>query len=94
MLGFTREASARYSFLLAIPAVLGAGAYQFLGSYQDLPEDLLAATIAATIVSFVVGYAVIAWLLRYLIKGSYMPFVIWRVGVGSALLIALGLGAI
>ena len=94
MLGFTREAAARYSFLLAIPAVLGAGAYQFLGSYQDLPEDLLAATIAATIVSFVVGYAVIAWLLRYLIKGSYMPFVIWRVGVGSALLIALGLGAI
>ncbi|HAE73935.1 MAG TPA: undecaprenyl-diphosphatase, partial [Candidatus Aquiluna sp.] len=94
MLGFTREAAARYSFLLAIPAVLGAGTYQFLGSYQDLPDDLLAATIAATIVSFVVGYAVIAWLLRYLIKGSYLPFVIWRVGVGSALLIALGLGAI
>jgi undecaprenyl-diphosphatase len=45
-------------------------------------------------VSFVVGYAVIAWLLRYLIKGSFMPFVIWRVGVGSALLIALGLGVI
>jgi len=94
MLGFTREAAARYSFLLAIPAVLGAGAHQFLGSYQDLPNDLLAATIAATIVSFVAGYAVIAWLLRYLIKGSYLPFVIWRVGVGSALLIALGLGAI
>jgi len=40
------------------------------------------------------GYAVIAWLLRYLVRGSFMPFVIWRVGVGSALLIALAIGAI
>lgn len=94
MMGFTREAAARYSFLLAIPAVLAAGGYQFLKSYQYLPQDLLLATIAATIVSFVVGYLVIAWLLKYLVKGSYMPFVIWRVLVGSLLLIALGVGAI
>ena len=94
MMGFTREAAARYSFLLAIPAVLAAGGYQFLKSYQDLPEDLLLATIAATVVSFVVGYLVIAWLLKYLAKGSFMPFVIWRVVVGSLLLIALGAGVI
>jgi undecaprenyl-diphosphatase len=94
MLGFTREAAARYSFLLAIPAVIAAGSYQFLKSYQDLPQDLLLATIAATVVSFLVGYAVIAWLLKYLARGSFMPFVIWRVGVGSLLLIGLGLGAI
>ena len=94
LLGFSREAAARYSFLLAIPAVLGSGVFQFLQSYQDLPADLLAATIAATVVSFVVGYAVIAWLLRYLTKGSYLPFVICRVGVGTALLLALGLRAL
>lgn len=94
MMGFTREAAARYSFLLAIPAVLAAGGYQFLKCYQDLPQDLLLATIAATIVSFVVGYLVIAWLLKYLTKGSFMPFVIWRVAVGSLLLIALGIGVI
>lgn len=94
MMGFTREAAARYSFLLAIPAVLAAGGYQFLKSYQDLPQNLLLATIAATVVSFVVGYAVIAWLLKYLSKGSFMPFVIWRVGVGALLLIGLGVGAI
>jgi undecaprenyl-diphosphatase len=92
MLGFTREAAARYSFLLAIPAVLAAGGYQFLKTYQDLPQGLLWATIAATIVSFLVGYAVIAWLLKYLTKGSFMPFVIWRVGVGTLLLIGLGIG--
>lgn len=94
MLGFSREAAARYSFLLAIPAVLAAGFYQFYESFGQLPQDLLLGTIVATLVSFVSGYAVIAWLLKYLEKGSFMPFVIWRVGVGSILLIALALGAI
>jgi undecaprenyl-diphosphatase len=94
LLGFSREAAARYSFLLAIPAVLAAGFYQFYDSFGQLPQDLLIATVIATLVSFVSGYAVIAWLLKYLEKGSFLPFVIWRVGVGSALLIALTLGAI
>lgn len=94
MMGFTREAAARYSFLLAIPAVLASGMFQFFSSYGDLPADLLVATLVATLVSFVTGYAVIAWLLRYLVKGSFLPFVIWRVGVGSILLIALSLNAI
>ena len=94
MLGFSREAAARYSFLMAIPAVLAAGFYQFFESFGDLPSDLLTGTIVATLVSFVSGYAVIAWLLKYLEKGSFMPFVIWRVGVGSLLLIGLAVGAI
>lgn len=94
LLGFTREAAARYSFLLAIPAVLAAGLFQFLTSFQDLPGELLAATVVATAVSFVSGYAVIAWLLSYLSRGSFLPFVIWRVTVGALLLVALGLGAI
>jgi len=94
LLGFTREAAARYSFLLAIPAVLAAGTLQFVSSFGDLPQDLLLATITATIVSFVSGYAVIAWLLRYLERGSFLPFVLWRVMLGSLLLIGLALGAI
>lgn len=94
LLGFTREAAARYSFLLAIPAVVASGLYQFIGSYQDLPNDLVIATAIATLVAFLSGYAVIAWLLRYLTKGSFMPFVMWRVGVGSLLLLGLSFGAI
>jgi undecaprenyl-diphosphatase len=94
MLGFNRETAARFSFLMAIPAVLAAGFYQFYESFGELPADLLAATIIATIVSFISGYAVISWLLKYLEKGSFLPFVIWRVGVGSLLLIGLALGAI
>lgn len=94
MLGFTREAAARYSFLLAIPAVIAAGTYQFAKSVGDLPGDLLLATAFATLISFVSGLAVIAWLLRYLVKGSYLPFVVWRVLVGVALIVLLTNGAI
>lgn len=94
MLGFTREAAARYSFLLAVPAVLAAGFLQFYESFGNLPNDLLVGTIIATLVSFVSGYAVIAWLLRYLERGSFLPFVIWRVAVGSLLLLGLSTGVI
>lgn len=94
LMGFTREAAARYSFLLAIPAVLAAGTYQFAKSFGDLPADLLLATSVATVVSFVTGLLVITWLLKYLVKGSYLPFVIWRVLVGSLLIVLLTSGAI
>ncbi len=88
-LGFKRESAARYSFLLAIPAVLAAGTYQFVKHVGDLPGELLVATLVATTVAFISGLAVIAWLLRYLSRGSFLPFVIWRVGVGLFLLMGL-----
>ena len=88
LLGYTRAAAARYSFLLAIPAVLASGLYEFAGSYKDLNHADLLATGIATLVSFLVGLAVISFLLRYLNKGSFAPFVIWRIAVG---LLVLGL---
>ena len=94
MLGYTRQASARYSFLLAIPAVLGSGLFQFFTSVGDLSQDLLVATVVATFVSGVVGLSVIHYLLKYLQKGSFLPFVIWRVGVGVWLLVMLTSGAL
>jgi undecaprenyl-diphosphatase len=94
LLGYTREAAARYSFLLAIPAVLGSGLFQFFSSYGDLSQDLLLATAVATVVSGLVGLSVIHFLLKYLQKGSFLPFVIWRVGVGVWLLVMLATGAL
>ena len=93
-LGYTRRAAARYSFLLAIPAVLASGLYQFAKTYQDLPAEDLAATALGTVVSFVVGYAVIVGLLRYLNRGSFMPFVVWRILLGVAVLLGLLTGAL
>ena len=94
MMGYTRQAAARYSFLLAIPAVLGSGLFQFFASVSDLNQDLLFATVVATVVSGVVGLSVIHYLLKYLQKGSFLPFVIWRVCVGVWLLVMLTTGAL
>jgi undecaprenyl-diphosphatase len=94
LLGYTREAAARFSFLLAIPAVLASGLYEFAKTYADLNSDALLATALATLVSFISGYFVIGFLLKYLSRGSYLPFVIWRVAVGVLLLVALGTGVL
>ena len=85
-LGYSRQAAARYSFLLAIPAVLASGLYEFAKSYKDLPSELLVATGVSTVVAFGVGFSVIVVLMRYLSRGSFMPFVAWRVIVGLAVL--------
>lgn len=94
LLGFSRQAAARYSFLLAIPAVFASGIYQFAKSYGDLSSDMMAATAVATVAAFAVGFSVIVALLKYLNRGSFMPFVIWRILLGAGLLVALSVGAI
>lgn len=89
LLGYSRQAAARYSFLLAIPAVLASGLYEFAKTYRDLDSAELVATAVATLVSFAVGFSVIVGLLKYLSRGSFMPFVIWRILVGVALIVLL-----
>ncbi len=94
ILGFGREASARFAFLLAIPAVLGAGIF----SLKDIPNGHNAygwgPTVVGTVVAFVVGYAVIAWLLRYVSTRSYAPFVWYRIALGLLVFLLLGLGTL
>jgi undecaprenyl-diphosphatase len=94
LLGYTREAAARYSFLLAIPAVLASGLYEFAGTFGDLKSSDLIATAVATGISFVVGLLVIKFFLNYLGKRSFAPFVFWRILVGVAIFILLGAGLI
>jgi undecaprenyl-diphosphatase len=93
-LGYSRQAAARYSFLLAIPAVLASGGYEFLKTYQNLSQADLIATVIAAIVAFAIGFSVIVVLLRYLNRGSFMPFVVWRIVVGLALLAMLSNGVV
>ena len=92
LLGYSRQAAARYSFLLAIPAVVASGLFEFTTTYKDLSQQDILATVIATLVSFAVGFSVIVGLLRYLERGSFLPFVIWRVGVGTVLLVLLSIG--
>jgi undecaprenyl-diphosphatase len=96
-LGYSRSAAARYSFLLAIPAVLGSGLYEvyktFKGGVHGAQVDW-APTIVATVLAFVVGLSVIAWLLRYLNRGSFTPFVVYRVILGLLVLALVGTGVL
>ena len=93
-LGYEREAATRYAFLLAIPAVVGAGVFEL----KEIPHGENAygwgPTVVATVVSFVVGYAAIAWLLRYVSTRSYTPFVVYRVLLGGATLALLAAGVL
>jgi undecaprenyl-diphosphatase len=96
LLGYRRESALRYSFLLALPAVFGSGLYQLKKAIDDPGNQVftMPETVTATVVAFLVGYAVIAWLMRYISTKSFTPFVIYRIALGTALLIALATGAI
>jgi undecaprenyl-diphosphatase len=96
ILGYRRESALRYSFLLALPAVFGSGLYELKKAIDEpgVRVFTMTETLAATAVAFVVGYAVIAWLMRYISTKSFTPFVIYRIVLGTALLIALATGAI
>lgn len=90
-LGLTREAAARYSFLLAIPAVLASGLFSLPDAFEPVGEGLAASglqLLIATLIAFAVGYASIAWLLKFVVNHSMYWFVGYRVILG---LIVLGL---
>jgi undecaprenyl-diphosphatase len=101
-LGYDREAATRFAFLLAIPAVIGAGIFELkdvlecggsageacVNAYGPWP------TLVATVVSFVVGYAAIAWLLRWVTTKSYLPFVLYRIALGAFTLAMVALGVL
>ncbi|MEU2023831.1 undecaprenyl-diphosphate phosphatase [Streptomyces sp. NPDC016469] len=92
LMGYTREAAARYSFLLAVPAVLASGVFEL----KDAGEGHVAwgPTIFATVIAFGVGYAVIAWFMKYITTKSFMPFVIYRIVLGVLLFILVGADAL
>ncbi|ABD12155.1 undecaprenyl-diphosphate phosphatase [Frankia sp. B2] len=94
LLGYTREAAARYSFLLAMPAVLASGVFELRSIGGKDADVAWGPTILATFVAFVTGYAAIAWFLRYISTRSFAPFVLYRVGLGLLLFSLLVGGAL
>jgi len=90
-LGLTREASARFSFLLSVPVVAAAGVFEMpkVLRAHDLSSNTLAIGLLAAAVA---GYASIAWLLRFLRARSTIPFVVYRVALGLVLIAMLATG--
>jgi undecaprenyl-diphosphatase len=94
LLGYDRPSAARFSFLLAIPAVLISGAYELVKSLSGTGMHELAPipTAVSTVAAFLVGWFVISRLMRYLSRGSFAPFVYYRIVLGVLVLVALGTG--
>ena len=92
-MGYTREAAVRVSFLMAIPAVFGAGILEAVSAVKDVAAGDTGMfpgwgpTIAAAIVAFVVGYVVIIGFLKFVSTFSYKAFAIYRIGL--AIVVAL-----
>lgn len=96
-MGYSREAALRYSFLLALPAVFGSGFYELKGALGESSADQvfsLPETFMATAVAFVIGYAVITWLIKYVTTKSFAPFIIYRILLGTLLIVLLSTGVI
>lgn len=108
-MGYQRSAAARYSFLLAMPAVFGSGLYELYKSVKHpcaagshaavahacTPEVFNAVdTFGATVVAFAVGLLVIAFFMRYISRRSFLPFVVYRIALGVLLMILLATGAL
>ena len=93
-MGYRREAAARYSFLLSIPAVLVSGLFELkdIGGTENPVE--WGPTIVATIVAFGSGLAVIHYFLRYVSTHSFRPFVIYRIALGLILFGLLATGVV
>ncbi len=95
-LGYSRPAAAEYAFLLAVPAVFGSGLYELVQAIKEPGAAVftLGETAAATVVAFGVGLAVIAFLMQYLKRGSFLPFVLYRLALGVLLVVLLVAGVL
>jgi undecaprenyl-diphosphatase len=97
LMGYTRQAAARYSFLLAIPAVLGSGVQQLVTSLDEFGRPgtpALGVTLLATAVAFVVGYLVIIGFLKIISTHSFLPFVVYRVALAALIVVLLVVGVL
>jgi undecaprenyl-diphosphatase len=92
-LGFNRDAAARISFLMMIPVTGGAVAYKFLGLARDgVPDGLLVPMIVGIVTSGIAGWVAVWGTLTLVRTHSFTPFVIYRVGLGIAVLVILATG--
>ena len=87
--GLNREAAARFSFLLSVPAVLASGLLQFYESLKFIDQTMAVNIIVATIVSGISGYLAIDFLLKYLKKQTTFIFIYYRIALGIFILILL-----
>jgi len=99
-MGIRQSAAARFSFLLSIPALLASGVLelyklsQLIVSGEEVLHYSLVSVVVATIAAGFTGYIGIAWLLNYLVKHTTMPFVWYRIALGTTILVLIAVGLV
>ncbi len=88
-LGFSRTEAARYSLLLAIVAIAGAGVLSGIDLVRSGNVQLSLAVLFAAVISFFAGLLSITLMMKWLEKATFMPFAIYRIGLGVVLLAAI-----
>ncbi len=86
MLGMERVEAARFSMLLSIPAILGAGCWMAVELYQAGDAALTESAVLAAAMAFIAATIAISALMAWLRRASFTPFVVYRVVLGGALL--------
>ncbi len=92
--GEKRATAARFSFLLSIPAITASGLLELKKAWSTIPQDSITPLIISTIIAGIIGYASIWFLLAFLKKNSTAVFIIYRIILGTVLLILLWRGVI
>ncbi|MGD9695951.1 MAG: undecaprenyl-diphosphate phosphatase [Thermoleophilia bacterium] len=93
-LGMEREAAARFSFLLSIPAVVLSGLYGLVDIVTGDSDVSMGALTVSVVFAFILGYASIAFLLRFLANHSTGIFVVYRVVLGIVVIALTAAGVI
>jgi undecaprenyl-diphosphatase len=94
LMGYRREAAARYSFLLAVPAVVLSGLFELKDVVSGEAPVTWGPTLVATVIAFFVALGVIAFFLRYIATHTFRPFVVYRVLLGLVVMALLATGVI
>jgi len=101
--GLTRPVAARFSFVLSLPAITGAGLKELYDEYKLFKQtgtglfasgDEITALVVGLVVSAIVGYLAIAWLLHYLKRNSTFLFIAYRLLLGITLLLLIAMGVL
>jgi undecaprenyl-diphosphatase len=79
LMKFSRREAAKFSFLLAAPVLIGAFAFKFKDLLGSQNHQLGLDSILGALTAFIFGYLAIGFLMKYLVKGSFLPFVIYRI---------------
>lgn len=94
LLGLSRKAATDFSFFLAIPTLIGAGAYSLYKERALLSVADVPLFAVGSVVSFISAWFCVKWLLRYIASHSFVPFAWYRIAFGAVVLVTAATGMV